>query len=468
MKSIKLALLAGAAVAVSAAAAQADDLDALKAQIETLNARVAAMETAPSVPAGYQLLAVSEGASSSTPGLMMDAQDAKNYGSKSTIISVMPTADAPAGATISWSGFARAGLVFDNVDGSLKLENREDDSEDWEEQKSRYEDPDSDVDVKARGQIRVTASTDTAVGEVGVDIRLRGNFDGNGTADVYSDVAWGYWAMTPELTLGGGYAGSLGTVGYTFDESCQCNYIDTMAFNPGDTTQMRLSYASGPFSAAVALEDASTNTDDVVGDSTENTLGVAGQVAYASDMVSGEISGVWRDIDEDHDEVWGDSQFASDSIWMVGAGLGFNMTEMFTLNVAAATGEGPAEAIDTDSGDATIDNILPWNASWWGVSGFVSANLSDEIHAEIGAGYRTWDFDDVEFASADFEGEADKWVVGGGLYYDPVEQLTIGLEASYSETTGTLTRDNDGNVDDVRAELEKNETIVDLVSIWRF
>ena len=97
---------------------------------------------------------------------------------------------------------------------------------------------DDDVDVKARGQLRVNASTDTAVGEVGVDIRLRANFDGNGAGDVYSDVAWGYWAMTPELTFGGGYAGSLGNVGYGYDGACTCYYTDNadVAFNPGDTT----------------------------------------------------------------------------------------------------------------------------------------------------------------------------------------------------------------------------------------
>ena len=46
MKTMKMALLAGAAVAVSTAAAHADELSDMKAQIEALNARVAAMETA--------------------------------------------------------------------------------------------------------------------------------------------------------------------------------------------------------------------------------------------------------------------------------------------------------------------------------------------------------------------------------------------------------------------------------------
>ena len=168
MKSIKLALLAGAAVAVSAAAAQADDLDALKAQIETLNARVAAMEAAPSVPAGYSLLTVSEGSRVNTPGLDMTAQEAAAFGNKATYISVLPTADAPAGTTITWSGYARAGFVYENTENSIDAKTRT-----WNAQTQSWSDwrnvaqPDNSedsTDVLARGLLRVTASTDTAVG----------------------------------------------------------------------------------------------------------------------------------------------------------------------------------------------------------------------------------------------------------------------------------------------------------------
>ena len=69
MKMIKMALLGGAALAVSSMAAQADDLTALKAQIESLNARVASMEAAPSVPTGYSLLTVSDGQAHVVPGM---------------------------------------------------------------------------------------------------------------------------------------------------------------------------------------------------------------------------------------------------------------------------------------------------------------------------------------------------------------------------------------------------------------
>ena len=149
----------------------------------------------------------------------------------------------------------------------------------------------------------MNASTDTAVGEVGVDIRLRANFDGNGAADVYSDVAWGYWAMTPELTFGGGYAGSLGNVGYGYDGACTCYYTDNadVAFNPGDTTQLRLSYASGPFSMGDRLGRCVYQHRRVLrrrGNVKLNgdKLGVAGELKYAGDMFSGEISGVWRAV----------------------------------------------------------------------------------------------------------------------------------------------------------------------------
>mgnify|MGYP000449753674 CR=1 FL=1 len=62
------------------------------------------------------------------------------------------------------------------------------------------------------------------------------------------------------LIVGGGYAGSLGNIGYGYDGACTCYYTDNadVDFNPGDTTQLRLSYGSGPFAMAIALEDASS------------------------------------------------------------------------------------------------------------------------------------------------------------------------------------------------------------------
>ena len=119
-----------------------------------------------------------------------------------------------------------------------------------------------DTDVLTRAQLKVVGKTDTAVGEVGVRVQLRAE----GTTldekpDFQSNEYWGWWAMTPEVTLGGGFSGSLGNIGYGYDGACTCYITDSadVDFNPGDAHQMRLSWASGPISAGVAIEDA-TNT----------------------------------------------------------------------------------------------------------------------------------------------------------------------------------------------------------------
>jgi len=509
MKSIKLALMGGAALAVTSVAAHADELDALKSQIETLNARVAAMEAAPAVPAGYSLLAISEGPRVVTPGLTDTNSQIAAMGNQATYISVLPTADAPAGATITWSGYARAGLVYSNEDASL--ENRiTKDGEPYSEAKDPFNTDANlpsrvkassntdDTDVKARGQIRVTASTDTAVGEVGVDIRLRANFDGNGNGDVYSDVAWGYWSMTPELTFGGGYAGSLGNIGYGYDGACTCYYTDNadVNFNPGDVTQFRLSYASGPFSMGVALEDASLNSA-FIGDSANagahgNKLGAAGEIKYSGDIVNGEIAAVWRARDEDSnplvDAGWTD-------LWQVGAGLGFALGDMATLSLAGAFGEGPFETVaGSGSNDAgEITTAFPYNQSWWGVSALASANLTDAVHAEAAVGYKKREGDsfDVVAGMVNGEGEDDGtrvwntsgaeyevFAVLGGIYYDPVDQLTLGVEAEYY-TTDEEVSFNVQDFADAEAEepddefkqkltFDRTNFSVDFVAVWRF
>ncbi len=471
MKTMKMALMAGAAVAVSAVAAHADELSDLKAQVESLNARMAAMETAPSVPAGYQLLAISKGEALQVPGMVGSDRD-RVVNDNATLISILPTADAPAGTTISWSGYVRAAIVYtgDQVSGSAKR------TYDGVTSKVKYSgDTSDDWDVKARGQLRVVATTDTAVGEVGVELKMRADFNGNGTADVYMKTAWGYWAMTPELTLGGGYTGSLGNIGYGYDGACTCYYTDNadVSFDPGDTSQMRLTYASGPFSMAVAIEDAGIN-DGFGNDNNDyyragNNLGAAGEIKYSGDAFSGEISGVYRST---NNEVLVGNDNA-DALWQVGAGVGFNLGDIASLSLAAAFGAGPYQTVN-DNGDIT--NNVPVYNSWWGVSGLASANLSDTVHAELGAGYKNREGDNFNAVSNStlygYKGFSyDTWAILGGLYYTPVDQLTIGVEGEWYTQSWDFKRTgkdglNEGVTD--KLNVQNDNWTVDLVSVWRF
>ena len=386
MKTMKLALLGGAALAVSAIGAQADDLTALKAEIEALNARVQQLEAAPAAPSGYSLLTSSVQQRTVVPG--NEDGEVRGISDTAHVIGVLPTADAAPSTTIEWSGYVYA-LVAATDYG--------------------YYGGNTDVNVIGRGHLRVVGKTDTAVGEVGVRVQLRSQWAGvDGDNGFFGHEYWGWWAMTPELTLGGGYSGSLGNIGYGLDGACNCWWTDWFsseirgnqsgdsalnALNPGDTTQVRLSYGSGPLSFAIALEEGDIGSAFGAGD-----LAVAGEIKYSGDSFSGEISAIAYNSDDQSN-----GGHFSDNGWQIGAGVGFGLGDMANISLAAGFG----------------DNT--WT-DYWSVSGLINFNLSDAVHAEVGAAFGREEFFDHEMLT-----------VLAGIYYAPVSQLTIGLEGQWTD-----------------------------------
>jgi len=409
MKTMKVALLATAALAAVTVSARADDTAAIKAQLEALTARIAQLEASPAVPVGYSLLTISEGPATVVPGL---EETDRNLLDTATIIGIMPTADMPASTTIEWSGYVRSIVSYTDYG---------------------YDDGDEDVNVKARAYLKVVGKTDTAVGEVGARVAFESNAAGVDVDPAPATVEyWGWWAMTPELTLGGGNSGSLGSIGYGVDSSCSpCGSNDffsaeqrdedniSFAPNPGDATQIRLSWASGPVSAAVALED--SDYDGGVGD-----LGVAGEIKYSGDTISGEISGIWYEHDDGGDTaavaagavvddpltLGVDESLGTPGIttsedgtgWQIGAGAGFALGDVASLSVSATLGDEPSK------GD------------YWTTSALLGFTLTDTVRTEFGASYA--DYDDLDVQLTEFD---------VGLYYEPVAQLTLGVEAAWAD-----------------------------------
>jgi hypothetical protein len=407
MNTIKFALLGTAALAAVSVSAQANttsDIAALKAQVEALSAQVAANEAQTSVPAGFQLVTVSNQPSINVPGIANDGRDV-------TTISIVPTADAPASTVIQWSGFARAALVYQDLEDTLL---------------SDY----VYVDVKARGQINVVGKTDTAVGEVGAQMSVRGSWESSGGfngGDPFVDLtngairngtarisnAWGWWKMTPDLTLAGGYNGSLSAIGYGYDGACSCYYTDNAgqgtALN-GDVTQMRLTYASGPMTVAVAIEDGFS----VGGKPSTNVLAVAAKASYTGDMFNAAISGGY------HAPVG-----TPEARWVANVGVGFGLGDIGKISANAGIGS------DLGVGD-----------NFWKASILGSLNLSDQAHLELAYGHARFD------ATAN-----DQDAVLAGIYYEPVSQLTIGLEGEWINNSSALVKDG---------------VSIDLVTVFRF
>ncbi|MFO0990775.1 MAG: hypothetical protein U1E67_02440 [Hyphomicrobiales bacterium] len=118
MKMLKWALLGGAAFAVTATAAKADELSDLKAQLETLQQRVTQLEAQPStsLPSGYSLMSFRSG------GAVYDAVPEKADMQALTgvdngfTIGVMPTADVAPVAEVTVSGEIRTILVYNGQD----------------------------------------------------------------------------------------------------------------------------------------------------------------------------------------------------------------------------------------------------------------------------------------------------------------------------------------------------------------
>src|SRR5436190_3084396 len=116
MKMLKWALLGSAAIAVTASGAQADDLTALKGQLEALQARVTQLEAEPqaSLPSGYSLMTFRKGSGIYDTLPMKQSDRISDNPEMGYTISVMPTADVAPVAEITISGEIRTVLDYND------------------------------------------------------------------------------------------------------------------------------------------------------------------------------------------------------------------------------------------------------------------------------------------------------------------------------------------------------------------
>jgi hypothetical protein len=423
MKMLKWALLGGAAFAVSATAAQADDLAALKAQLESLQARVSQLEAqpAPSVPEGYQLVSISDYAEDSyRPGVgsyMMGKGSADRLrGSNGTTISIFAAADVAPSTQVVVSGQVRTVLFY-------------------EDNNNAFDGDDDHIDVTARGRLVVEGTTETAVGKVFVHIRLQGGdfFDATGNVAVMNE-AYGTWEFMPGWQLLAGRIDNTAAIQAGIDWVFQFNDVGGVT-NSG-LEQMRLTYTTGPISWAVAVEDtdeatvANVTTGVPIGFFDANANGVqdagetvfgtttglvrgdqsdipafAGYAMYNQDGLLLQVTGAWQE-----DDVGTDDDF------FVGAGADFSLSDMFRITAAFGYGDGyrrncaaPVCGQDTEY--------------WGGTIGAIVA-LQDDLSAEVGFGYST----------SDVVGpDPELWGVTAGVYWTPVDQLTLGWQAAYND-----------------------------------
>ena len=434
MKMMKWALLGGAALAVTATAAQADDLGALKAQIEALQSRVTQLEAQPqaSMPSGYSLLSIRDG-QGTYEGVLAERNADKVHDDSGFTMSVLPTADAAPAAEVSVSGEIRTALLYTDFEN------------------------DDNADVAIRGRIFIKGKADTAVGEVGGYFRLQAN--GGGDFSDYSEnakinKAYGWWKFAPAWELMAGYNDNTGALQVGWDWLAATG--PTRSFGPSNPAneQMRLTYSSGPLSFAISLEDPDniTTTEvtpgvgnhltcsdegavassictsdsihivanpDVVTSTTQDTSdlpNVQAYLMYSSDSFTAQIAGLYQD-----------DNFGSDD-WAIGGGATIGIAEGFQLTAGGVVGQGTS---------SYANNISPTtnDEDFWGASGALLAGLSEDTRIELGVGYE--DYDKAGTALG----------FGGGVYWDPVSQVTLGAGATYIDFGDHATVNDDDSLE---------------------
>jgi hypothetical protein len=213
-------------------------------------------------------------------------------------LNVAAAADAPAAGSIDWNMEVRA--TMDYI-GESNRYTQTTDTVDGVEVITVGDETvsvDSDFDITARARLSAHGHTETSVGKVGVKIRIQGGSEWGGGASTVMNVGYGYWNMTESATLIAGYTGSLSGIGYGQDATNygRANGPGSMA---GDQEQFQLAFASGPMSFAVAVEDGNDN-DTLAG---QSDVAFAAEVKYSGDSISGEMS-VGYGPNETGDDFW--------------------------------------------------------------------------------------------------------------------------------------------------------------------
>jgi hypothetical protein len=367
------------------------------------------------VPEGYSLLSVHQGSDVVAPGA--ERKDDRIEQGKGVTLSVLPAADAAPTTEVTVQGEIRTQLRYDYFDDDFG--------------------PSVDqVDVTTRARLNVTGKTETAVGEVGVFLRVQGgDFFDNGFANGATiDKGWGWWRITPVWTLTAGYLDNTSAVQAGID--WDFNFGGFGGITNTTVEQMRLTYndrgENGPFSFAIAVEDPSEHPALITGAGPTTFIpaindrsefpGIAGYIMYSGDNLMFQITGHVEEDDTDDFTAAAVDPFVGDTDWFVGAGTRIGLGEMFTFTAGGGYGEGYnrnqalAAALFTTSDD-----------EYWGVSAGFIAKFSDDLSAEVGGAYGETE------SSISPVLDTEAWGVTAGLYWSPVSQLKLGWQANYAE-----------------------------------
>lgn len=395
INSIKTVFLATAAFTAVSTGAHADALADLKSVMANLNISNAAYHTAAQVPAGY---------------------------------SINPTADSVAAdvaveepfVEVKWGGYIKVGYIYSAIKDTPPAGS------------AAPKDASSDFDAEA--VLTVKASVQSSVGEVAATVSTKWDtaesLDNVATPGLKDEGYSAYWQFldTMKLDIGRGSAGRLEngiekntrriwTVAHkrVRPENAGVGFFDDKNYN----TYVGLTYASGPLTWNVRVHDATRGVLDKnkFAGYDDDALGVSSKALLTTDLINFEMAGgYWNEDDAKNLPLANQTGVK----WLAGIGTEINAIQGLSISVAAQTGE------------------LHNNAKTVNFSGSVGFALSDDVSVGIGAGWKK-----VSNSPTVADNRIEK-VVNGGIYYAPLSQMIIGLEADWLNDGKPVATSNDG------------------------
>ncbi len=433
---LRSTLLSGVALGATAIGAQADELTALKAQLEALQSRVNQIESTEAAgsinaPDCASYITFRRGSDLGDTQTLRTRFQEEIPDDRGFTIAITPTADLPAPIMeVSVSGYVKGDLIYDthnNVGRSfsasaIAIGGGDDENFQAHARQSRF---------------RIRSKSDTAVGQIRTWIE--GDFEANISSGGFRiRHAWGEWDMTPDLTLG---------VGQTWTVFMPLNGLAPTIDFAGPTgvpfvrqAMIRLTHKSGPITTHVALENPNTDlrTSANVAVSNGGGSGVASQlpdltaaVQYAAPggaLVH--LSGVLRELHVDRNAPGGvtnDSELG----WGANVAVDLPLGDIFTLYGTGTYGDGIGRYI-LNGGNRTGVINAAGNIDTTEIYGFTvgaSFQLSEASSINANYGYE-------RHGNALAAGDTRSLQTIHATYlWQPVNKLRLGVEGIYGERT---------------------------------
>ncbi len=408
-KWLRRALLGGVALSVMAAGAQADELSALKAQLESLQSRVNTLESQPAqttMPEGASLITFNRG-----QGSLANFGPTHEPADRGFTVNITPTADMPAPvAEITVYGYVKGDVIYDTkydsgytfCGGSCLFSN-----------------------PKTNGHIRLTAKqsrfgikskVDTAVGQIRTVVE--GDFYGSPFAS--NDAfrlrhAYGEWDITPNWTFLAGqtwYTAGLRTIGIS-----TVDFSGPAGPSYSRRAQVRMTYHDGPMRLAFAIERPTFELDAA-------WPNIAGNFQY--DFPGGHQIEIAGDVSQYKGAAAATTKRVG---WMVGGGANINLADVAYLTTGVVYGYGEPQKLYCVGGCSIPAFTLagkPLEALGFMVG--LNFNINDTTSFNTAFGY----FENLN-SNGGRTAEDQVMTVHANIMWKPVSQMKMGWEVIWGQ-----------------------------------